>query len=150
MPTLRWDFGVIVVGSQILAIGGRNKGRALPVVEALDTETNTWSTLAPMPTPRREMAIAVIGHKVWVMGGYNDRDLDVIEVFHSAKNEWSTSRFRLPIGCPWAKAVVVNGKIYITGGRNLSSVVIFDPKTGQWKQAPPMKTPRLWHGVVAY
>ena len=37
--------------------------------EVLDTETNTWSTAAAMPTPRNHHALAVIDGKIYAIGG---------------------------------------------------------------------------------
>ncbi len=51
------------------------RGLSVPVndrlgsVEVLDTVSGTWSTAAPMPTPRMEHQCAVVGSLLFALGG---------------------------------------------------------------------------------
>jgi N-acetylneuraminic acid mutarotase len=72
-PTPRGGVATAVIGSQILVIGGERSVNGvksvLNVVEAYDTSTNTWTTLAPMPTARHGMEAVVYNGKVYVADG---------------------------------------------------------------------------------
>ncbi|MFA5039827.1 MAG: kelch repeat-containing protein [Candidatus Omnitrophota bacterium] len=153
MPTPRFNFGVAVIGNRIFTFGGWNRGE-LSTVEVHDTETNTWTKLSPMPTARSGMAVAVIGHQIWCFGGFDGRYLDVMEVFDVDKNEWTTSKFKMTSPRNEAKAVVIDGMIWIIGGDShgepIDLVEIFDPETGMWTIAPCMHTPRFGHAAIAF
>ena len=71
MPTARGALAAVAVGKKIYVIGGGTipQGKQLPggltpggdvellgTMEVLDTDTNTWSSLASMPTPARPSA----------------------------------------------------------------------------------------------
>jgi N-acetylneuraminic acid mutarotase len=156
MQTEKFGFGVAVVNNaqHVLTIGGCNTSD-LALVESYDVATNSWATLAPMPTARQGAAVAVVGGRVWTMGGYDGRDLDVIEVYDIDRDTWETSGIKMTCPRYGAHAVVVDGRIVVAGGfesrtGSVGLVEIFDPATGKWESAPPMKTPRNSHGVVGF
>ena len=45
--------------------------RTLPVAAQSAPPAGVWSTLAPMPTPRQELSVAVLDGKVFVLAGYD-------------------------------------------------------------------------------
>jgi hypothetical protein len=52
-----------------------------------------------------------------------------------------------------ASIVLPDGDILITGGQDgrqhgLSSTVIYDPDSGDWRPGPPMSTPRFKHAIT--
>ena len=73
MPTARGGTACGVVGNRIVVVGGEGNAAAatgvFPQVEAYDTVTNTWETLAPMPTPRHGMGAGVVDGRIYVPGG---------------------------------------------------------------------------------
>jgi kelch-like protein 18 len=157
MPTTRWDCGIAVIGPLVYVIGGLN-GITYNTMEVLDTAKGTWQTLPPMPTARCCTAVATIGRKIWVMGGFdNHRDIDLIEVYDVDRNEWTTSPHRLTTPRLSARAVVIDGKIWLTGGvpsgesrRPLNLVEVFDPETGKWVAGPQTASVITFHASVAY
>lgn len=42
----------------------------LKTVEVYDPSTDTWTTKAPMPTGRRQLAASVVNGKIYAIGGY--------------------------------------------------------------------------------
>ena len=51
-------------------------------------------------------------------------------------------------------AAVINGKLYVVGGRNsagayVSTVEVYDPATNAWSSKTSMPTPRTGLGVIA-
>ncbi len=131
-----------------------------------DTTHDTWRALAPMPTPRGAGIAALVGTKVYVIGGASvhpgarlvsltptgpHRSLDTNEVYDISTNKWET-RSPMPTGRNHMAAGVVNGKIYVIGGRVGSVFVVasatdiveeYDPATDTWGYAKArMPTPR--------
>jgi PKD repeat protein len=64
---------VVAVGGKVYAIGGGipGPGWITPVnwTEVYDPKTNTWDRRAPMPTARDGLDAAVVGGKIYVIGG---------------------------------------------------------------------------------
>ena len=64
----------------LIATGGCVRGQRVNTVMSLDLVTKRFTTLAPMITARDGHAMAVVGRKLFVMGGYNDHDLSLIHI----------------------------------------------------------------------
>lgn len=119
----------------------------------------TWSTKAPMPTPRSDFGVAVVNGVLYAIGGVNGPDgvLSKVEAYDPVSDTWTvktpmpSARYDLGIG-------VVNGIVYAVGGtgsvgdhlRILNTVEVYDPVTNTWATKPPMPTARsgLAVGVV--
>jgi N-acetylneuraminic acid mutarotase len=128
--------------------------------------TNAWKELAPMPTRRGGGVAMLVGSKIYVIGGagyhpgqteevsisatVGHRALNTNEVYDPATNTWET---RMPMNVPrnHAGGGVVNGKIYMIGGRVGSSFVgassndsveEYDPATDIWRVRTRMPFPR--------
>lgn len=140
-----------------------------------DPQNDTWKALAPLPTRRGSAVAAVVGNKIYVIGGVTtppgDEDLGIsptrtqlclgtVEEYDPAANSW---RERTPMPTPRNHAAmgVVNDKIYVIGGRvgaafiglasDISVVEEYDPAANKWG-APRarMPTARSAMGVGVY
>src|SRR5258708_4294921 len=84
LPTARGALAAVAVGKKIYVIGGAGipKGMQLPdglagggpvellgTTEVFDTDTNTWTSVAPMPTPRNHHSVAYADGKIYAIGG---------------------------------------------------------------------------------
>lgn len=69
VPRTHLEGDTPVVNGKIYVIGGWDGYAALSAVEEYDPTTNSWRTLAPMPTARYALATAVANGKIYVMGG---------------------------------------------------------------------------------
>src|SRR3984893_17153341 len=84
MPTTRGALAAVAVGKKIYVNGGAGipQGMQLPdglvgggpvdlysTLEVFDTDTNTWTKLAPMPTPRNHHSIGYVDGKLYAIGG---------------------------------------------------------------------------------
>jgi N-acetylneuraminic acid mutarotase len=121
-----------------------------------DPAADSWKALAPMPTARLAAVAAEAGGKIYVIGGASvhpgaklasigvgtpHRSLEVNEAFDPATNKWETHS-PMPTARNHAAAGVVNGKIYVIGGRlgaadvtegsNTDVVEQFDPEKDSW------------------
>lgn len=132
-----------------------------------DPRNDSWKALAPMSRKRGAAAAAVVGGKVYVIGGASmhpgsketaihparpHRSVDTNEVYDPATNTWET-RQTMPTARNHAFIGVVNNKIYVIGGRvgaafitrasNTGIVEEYDPATDQWGALKaPMPNPR--------
>ena len=122
-------------GTRIYAVGGYDSTAAgiSRVVEAYDTTQKTWSTTAPMLSPRSGFAAVSVGGKLHALGGFDDSytQLATHEVYDPTTNEWS-SLAPLPTARANLAAVTgTDGLIYAIGGSGsptyLSTVEAYDP-----------------------
>jgi len=109
-----------VIGGKFYVTGGSN------ALEVYDPATNRWTKRAPMPRRRWLGAGAVLGGRLYVIGGFRSAPdgsaQDIVattSVYNPATDTWST---RAPFPEPFinlsARRVVLNGKqrIHVVGG----------------------------------
>ena len=139
VPTWRVDLGVAVVKGKIYAIRGESAAN-----EMYDPATDMWNaSKASMPTPRKGFGIAAYQDKIYAIGGITDSDdgyyqelTDVNEVYNPATDKWETMT-PMPTKRYGMDANVVEGKIYVIGGKNASGWIdvvneVYDPATDSW------------------
>jgi N-acetylneuraminic acid mutarotase len=177
MPTARGALAAVAVDKKIYVIGGAGipKGAQLPdgltpggavellgTTEVFDTETNSWSALASMPTPRNHHSVAYAGGKIYAIGGrvgscYSggwSSNVWMNEAYDIATNTWST-RAPMPTARSGTGIAVVDGRVHVLGGEGwiddfggvFRAHEVYDPTTNSWSRAARMITPR--HGFAA-
>lgn len=106
-----------------------------------------WIPLAPIASgPRQEHSVTAIGEIVYIIGGIERSNtsasgfitLNTVEAYDTRLDRWS-SVAPLPIPLNHANAASVDGKIYVLGGLNDSSVAVgntyrYDPAEDQWTE----------------
>ncbi len=149
-------------------------GAWIPINNAweYDPAKDSWKALAPMPVKRGAAVAAVFEDKIYVIGGVTTAPgagkptigpatpqsvLDIVEEYDLKTDTWR-ERAKMPTPRNHAAAGVVDGKIYVIGGRigaafiapasNLANVEAYDPKTDQWGPALA-KMPTARSGLVA-
>ena len=119
-------------------------GAVRPVVRAQAAlPTGTWATLAPMPTARQELAVAVLDGKVFVIGGYDTSGAStaVVEVYDPASDTWRAAA-PLPLATNHNAAAVVDGVLLAFGGTS-PRVFAYSAAHDSWSELTPM---RYTHG----
>ncbi len=148
MPTARIYHTSEVWNGKIYVFGGSNNNSGSQILlsqtEIYDTETDSWSEGASMPTARSFPVSAMIDDKIYVIGGYiGSAYTNKVEIYDPQTDSWTTGA-PMPTAKTQASAAVVGGKIYVTGGRSLSGdtkpVEIYDPQTDSWTTGAPMST----------
>jgi N-acetylneuraminic acid mutarotase len=109
----------------------------------------TWIDLAPMQDPRQEVAVAALGDKIYVVGGFHagGDTASTVEVYDPATDRWEMAA-PLPIAVNHAMAAVVDGTLYVMGGHPPSgpeavdNVFAYDTVNNTWSPRAPMPTAR--------
>jgi N-acetylneuraminic acid mutarotase len=94
LPTAKQGGAAVTVEGKIYAIGGRtgagNSGYAIKSVDIYDPLKNSWSLGKAMPQARTGVGSAVIGNKIYVVGGaVSGRATNSIDVYDLSKGTWS-------------------------------------------------------------
>lgn len=59
----------LIIGGETLSGPGAQPGNVYDLVDVYDPEFNTWSSEAPLPTPRHGIAPILFEGRIWVLGG---------------------------------------------------------------------------------
>jgi N-acetylneuraminic acid mutarotase len=166
------------LNGKIYVFGGFTEGKIgnlaawTPINNAFeyDPVNDSWKALAPMPTKRGAAVTATVGGKMYVIGGATtapgatnpaihptvaQRVLSTVEEYDPDTNAWRT-RAPMPTPRNHTAAGVVDGKIYVIGGRigaafiaassDLANVEAYDPATDTWGR-PLAKMPTARSGL---
>lgn len=115
LPAPRAELAAVTVGGTSYAVGGADKNLLLSKkVEEYNPVTNKWRSLAPMPTARHGLGAAVLGERIYAVGGCCT-DENEVEEYNPATNKWES---RTPMSTPryYHAVVAANGKIFAIGG----------------------------------
>lgn len=98
-----------------------------------------WKTITGegRPHARHENSLVSVGDRLYLIGGRDDRPLDI---FDTRTRRWSKGSTP-PLAVSHAQAVVSSGKIYFVGGltgdypeeATLTHLLIYDPATDRWQ-----------------
>ena len=123
-----------------------------------DTAANRWEYAPPVPIPMHHTMAAAVDGKLYVVGGEFEGAgtgrpevfLDTVYVFDRQVGAWA-SRGPMPTGRSAGGAAVIDGKIYVAGGRppRGSDFAVYDPAADGWTVLPDLPTQRNHLGVVA-
>jgi N-acetylneuraminic acid mutarotase len=173
MPTPRGAAGFTVLDGRIHVIGGNvedpehvhdhagervTRDRSVNTHEAYDPATDSWTQLAPMPTPRNHLGAAAVGGRIHAVLGRADGDFEMTthEIYDATTDAWTTGP-TVPTGRSGVAVLELDGYVYAFGGetfneprRTFREAERFDPRTGQWDALPPMPTARHGLGAAAF
>ena len=151
--------GMVAHGKRLIFLGGfmamNKKGEkqdlhSQATVRVFDTATSQWSDLPSLPEPRSSHDAAIIGDKVYVVGGWNMSGGNET-VWHStawvmdlaaASPQWS--EIAKPASPRRAIAAVAHREqLFVIGGMDekgspTRSVRIYTPSTNSWSDAPDL------------
>jgi non-specific serine/threonine protein kinase len=134
-------------GNMLYAFGGWSNG--VPSRRAFRMQDGRWHELPPMPIARAATAAAVVGDKVFVIGGTTARHdhgslpgSGTVEVFDTTSGSWTTAP-DMPTPRHHHAAVAVGKVIVVAGGRDgplfsIAAVERLDTTTGRWSEAHPL------------
>jgi N-acetylneuraminic acid mutarotase len=121
---------------------------------------DTWQPIDPLPTPRRLLAAAEEGGRVYTFGGCGSPcfgppahsstfEETRVEVLDPAPGRWSGGRAPIPaIFFGGAAAAPGNGRVYLLGGFLTGDRTLeYTPASDSWRSRAPMPSAR--HGLAA-
>jgi N-acetylneuraminic acid mutarotase len=174
--------GFATVGNKLYSVAGftvaRPAGGGLPAwvpsnsLWIYDIASNQWSKGAPLPTARGALSATAVGTKIYAIGGAKNpaystpelrpnvpvENLATNEVYDTATNTWTAARPMLTARNHHG-AALIDGKIYVVGGRigstfiiglsnNVSTNEVYDVAKDAWASVLGMPTPRSGIGVA--
>jgi N-acetylneuraminic acid mutarotase len=174
LPEARHHITLSAVNGLLYAVGGFTGGfpdwRAQPTMFIYNPASNTWTRGTDLPVARAEGISAVVDRKIYLIGGrvratedarLFDDHIDTVrnEVFDPTTQRWSI-RANAPTPRNSAASAVIDGKIYVVGGRkfvknadgttrqvNVPNLEVYDPKLDRWETRSPM--PQAQGGLAA-
>jgi len=163
MNTSRGAAAGAAIGDKLYVAGGvfefGNEYQPYDFLEIYDFKTRQWHDGPDMPTARHHFGVAVVGGKLYAVGGRQPRDesLTAFEVFDPKQNRWHRLP-PVPVGTGSPGVTAIDGKVVVTGGGNevtdpdergwlLRAAYAYDPQTRRWSRLPDMGRAR--HGHVA-
>src|SRR5262245_770161 len=129
---------ITLLGGVLLAGGG------LLTTTSFAQGIGRWIISTPMPSSRTEVAVAEVGGKIYVVGGFGgEREL---EIYDSAADRWSRGA-PIPRALHHAAAVGLKDKLYVVGGfvegwTPTDEVHEYDPTTDRWQRIATRAPPR--------
>ncbi len=136
----------------IYMLGGYPESRVTArTVQVYDIATDTWSLGPELPLPNNHGMAASVDGKIYLLGGQTQADdppgtnsyVNTVYELDPAVGEWVT-RAPMPTSRSSGVAVVLDGKIYVAGGRppHEKDFASYDPATNSWEVLPNMPTSR--------
>ena len=165
MPTARDGLGAAVVGDSIYAIGGRPQTSGpcssftqFATVERYDIASDTWATVASLPSPRSDVGAIAHGGKVYVFGGCQagtQSATDEVDIYNPRTDTWSEGT-PMPTARAGFYGIGVKGdRIYVIGGIDATGAAspvneVYDIAHDSWSTDTPMTHPRGEMGVASH
>ncbi|MBI2562126.1 MAG: hypothetical protein HYW08_07000, partial [candidate division NC10 bacterium] len=105
----------------------------------------SWRRGADAPTRRSEVAAAVLGEAIYVVGGFGGAG-GLVEAYHPLANRWER-RTTLPLGLHHTAVVAMNDYLFVVGGYRdgwiaSDAVLAYDAGADRWQARRPMPTAR--------
>jgi N-acetylneuraminic acid mutarotase len=147
----RQETGAAIIGDSVYVLGGllfdNPPLQATASVEIYRVSEGYWTFGDPMPVPLDHHAVAALGGRLFVIGGYSADFIPRADVWiYEPQAGWTPGPpLPSPRGAAWA--VSHQGKIYVFGGTGpggpaTRSTFIYDPVANQWSPGADMPTAR--------
>jgi N-acetylneuraminic acid mutarotase len=158
LPDRRGAGTLTYLDGKLHFIGGLSFGQASDTnqhwVLDLAAGATAWTSAAPLPTPRNHLGSAVLGGKIYVIGGQHGHDEGLVtvpdvEIYDPRTDTWTRgtnmprARSHITGGTfPFReRIVVVAGEI--ANGRSITDVSAYDPITNAWSELTPLPAQRF-------
>ena len=152
MPLARAEHAIAELNGKVWVLGGWPPGRLTSsLVQIFDPATGRWSLGPALPQPLHHTHAASVGAKLYVMGGETDGALtgrpgkEVANTWvHDPANGGWAARAPMPTARSAGGEAVLDGKIYVAGGRapGGSAFEVYDPAADKWEKLPDLPSQR--------
>jgi N-acetylneuraminic acid mutarotase len=160
LPESFSEIATAELDGKIYVIGGYPGTRVyVDTVQVYDSATDSWSYTTPVPQPLHHTVAASAGGRLYVIGGEISATglanqgifINNLYEYDPSTATW-TEKAPMPTARSGGTAGVIDGKIYVAGGRppGGADFAVYDPATDQWTVLPNLPTQRnhLASGVI--
>jgi non-specific serine/threonine protein kinase len=145
----------VVVGNQIIVVGGRTGGRSPSEVAQTEVFDGTsWHDAPSIPVPGDHLAAVTDGTYVYAIGGRTlepAANHNVLQRFDPATGQW-TQLTPLPVANSDFGAAYIGGQLITLGGENgltvYGTVQAYNLATNTWSTLPSLRDARHGMGVA--
>lgn len=113
MRKSRHSFATCVAAGRIYTAGGISGNQKLSSVEYYSEASGVWTEVMDMPDPRSSFELAVVGNRMYAVGGDADSTIKSIDSEYS-DNEWSEDFLYIPY-LQYTACVALKENIYVVG-----------------------------------
>jgi DNA-binding CsgD family transcriptional regulator/N-acetylneuraminic acid mutarotase len=146
LPVKMSAYAMTAFEGHLYLFGGWDGKKYLNSVLRYDTGQDDWAMLTPMSEARGFASAAVLGDKIYIIGGNNSKqDLAINEVYtphlEGFTTPWSQAE-ALPTGRYANGIASLADRIYVIGGpADSQAVLAYTPQTNQWQaiDSPPQE-----------
>jgi DNA-binding CsgD family transcriptional regulator len=124
-------------------------------VTTVQGESTGWQTLTKLPSPRSDFALVMSQNRLYAIGGKTvDSISNQVESLDLNNDQWENVSNK-PTAVSDIQAVVINGLIYVPGGKKESGEIsdqleIYDPNNDVWMSGEPVPQPRSAYSLTAF
>ncbi|KAM4626410.1 kelch-like protein 41 [Discoglossus pictus] len=154
---------IVTKSNQVFVIGGlyvdeENKDQPLQsYFFQLDSIAGDWIGLPPLPSSRCLFGLGEAENCIYAIAGkdlQSEESLDSVFCYDSKAVAWTEVK-KLPVKLYGHSVVSSNGLVYCIGGKTddkkcTGRMFVYNPKKGDWKDLPPMRTARSMFGVAVH
>lgn len=158
MELPRSEASVAALNGKVYMLGGYPGARITSdSVQVYDPATDSWELGPPLPVPLHHTMAASVDGRLYVIGGEAGNPApgqsvfqDKVYLLDAEAGTW-VERAPMPTARSGGGADVIDGKIYVAGGRppHGHDFAVYDPAADAWTELPDLPTQRNHLGVVA-
>jgi hypothetical protein len=145
---------------RVFVFGGFVFGRASARVFSLSANDATWTEETPMPAGRAAGGAAVLGDRVWIVGGVGEDGGWIRDTWsYGPGGRWSYGLALLPTPRDHLAVGTYRGRVCAAGGNGANQAFeCYDPVRNEWSWMPALRKPVIggraveaagWFWVVA-
>ncbi|KAH6933908.1 hypothetical protein HPB50_018689 [Hyalomma asiaticum] len=130
--------------SKIYVSGGFNGQKVLTSVEEYTPSNDTWCLVRQLPSPRCSHQMAVLGGRMYVIGGYDGRRRVTTVMSSGDEKEPLLWHYKCPmrIGRSTFSVAQLDGELYVMGGFDglgtTAEVERYSPSSDSWRPMVPL------------
>ena len=152
---------LVGLGGLAFALGRSSTPQSTPIspnpLTATESAFSRWQELAPLPTARRGLALAAYENQLYAIGGETAEGIaGNLEAYNPDADSWTVLAAK-PVPVTEASAAVINGLIYVPGGRIgpaaneiTAQLEIYDPALDQWRSGAILPQPISGYALQAF
>ncbi len=132
LPTGRYNMGAVAIGNEIFLVGGYDYSKVREIIR-FDPATDSLAVLPTQLSPGLESPVAVPFASAFFILGGSDSSGQRAQIlrFETSTGGLSVSNSALPYAAWQPAPLVIDGVGYLCGGDSVTSVISFDPASGQ-------------------